>query len=136
MFWSRGLIVLAALAAVACGTRAEETAKSVERTMVWHELGSWSGYGNRQTESFTSDTGALRVRWEATDAAHRSSLPASFRLTAHSAISGRLLQQVVDHVGPGSGLDYVGQNPHVFYMIIESNDVNWKFTVDEAIGYQ
>jgi hypothetical protein len=57
-------------------------------------------------------------------------------MTAHSAISGRLLQQVVDHTGPGSGLDYVQQDPHVFYMIVESNDVNWKFTVDEAIGYQ
>jgi hypothetical protein len=136
LFRSRGLILLATLTAVACGTHGEQTAKSVERTMVWHELGSWSGYGNRQTESFTSDTGALRVRWEATDAAQRSSHPALFRLTAHSAISGRLLQQVVDHVGPGSGLDYVEQDPHVFYMIIESNDVNWKFSVDEAIGYR
>jgi hypothetical protein len=132
----RALILFAALTAVACGTHGERTANSVERQMVWHEVGSWSGYGSRQTESCMSDTGALRVRWEATDSTHAPSRPALFRLTAHSAVSGRLLQQVVDHIGQGSGLDYVQQDPHVFYMIVESNDVNWKFTVDEAIGYR
>jgi hypothetical protein len=129
-------ILFAALTAVACETHGEQTAKKVEHPMAWRELGSWSGYGSRQTESFTSDTGALRIRWEATDTTHSPSRPALFRLTAHSAVSGRLLQQVVDHTGPGSGLDYVQQDPHLFYMIVESNDVNWKFTVDEAIGYR
>jgi hypothetical protein len=141
------LILLAALTAGACSARAEQTPKVVERTIVWHQLGSWSGSGNRQTESFTSDSGTLRVRWEVADARQRngervesvppsSSLrPAVFRLTAHSAISGRVLQQVVDQTGSGSGLGYVQQDPHVFYLNIESNDVNWKFTVEEAIEY-
>jgi hypothetical protein len=131
----RPAVLLAVLAAGACGARAEQRPKDAERTIVWHQLGSWSGSGNRQTESFTSDSGTLRVRWEATDARRSSGGAPAFRLTAHSAISGRLLQQVVDHRGAGSGLDYVEQDPHVFYMIIESSEVNWKFTVDEAIGY-
>jgi hypothetical protein len=136
----RPLVLLAALAASACGARAEQTAKVVDRTIVWHQLGSWSGYGNRQTESFTSDSGTLRVRWEASEnrvsPSPSSSLrPQVFRLTAHSAISGRPLQQVVEHTGSGSGLGYVQQDPHVFYMIIESTDVNWKFTIEEAIVY-
>ena len=130
----RSFILLTALLAGACGARAEQGPKPTERTVVWHQLGSWSGHGSRQTESFTSDTGTLRVRWEATGNPGTVGSPV-FRLAAHSAISGRPLQQVVEHTGPGRGLDYVQQDPHVFYMVVESSDVNWTFTVEEAIGY-
>ena len=126
-----GAIVLVA-AAGACGARADQPPKPAEPNVAWRQLGSWSGHGNQQTESFTSDTGTLRVRWETTV---ESSGPGQFRLTAHSAISGRPLQQVVDHDGVGSGIGYVQQDPHVFYVVVESNHVNWKFTVEEAVGY-
>jgi hypothetical protein len=127
-------MLLTAIMAGGCGARADQTPKAAERTIVWHQLGSWSGHGNRQTESFTSDTGTLRIRWDATADAGTVGLPV-LRLEARSAISGRLLQQVVDQAGPGSGLGYVHQDPHVFYIVVESNHVNWKFTVDEGIGY-
>jgi hypothetical protein len=100
--------------------------------MIWRAVGTWTGHGNRQTESFTSDTGALRVKWEAAPAAGAPPA-ATFRLTAHSAISGRVLQQVVDHPGAGSGTDYVSQDPHVFYMSVESTGLDWKFSVEEGI---
>ena len=58
-----------------------------------------------------------------------------FRLNAHSAISGRLLQQVVEQAGAGSGVGYVQQDPHVFYVVVESNQLSWTFTIEEAIGY-
>ena len=45
------------------------------------------------------------------------------------------LQQVVEHTGPGKGVGYVQQDPHVFYMVVEAGPVDWKFTVEEAIGY-
>jgi len=122
----RGAVAVVALALTACGTRASQPPQQAEPTVVWRPLGSWSGHGNRQTESFTSDTGTLRVTWEATG---------DFRLTAHSAISGRPLQQVVEHPGAGNGIGYVQQDPHVFYMVVEAPNVNWKFTVEEAIGY-
>jgi len=101
--------------------------------MIWRPVGSWSGSGNRQTESFTSDTGALRVKWE-TMSAGTSAIAGAFRLTAHSAISGRVLQQVVEAQGTGSGTDYVSQDPHVFYMSVESAGVDWKFSVEEGIA--
>ena len=125
------VILLVTLAAGACGARAEQPPKSAALKVAWHPLGSFSGHGNQQTESFRSDTGTLRIRWEATSP---NGGPA-FRLTAHSAISGRLLQQVVDEVGVGGGVGYVQQDPHVFYMVVESPDTNWKFTVDEAIEH-
>jgi len=79
----------------------------------------------------TSDTGALRVRWVTANAA----ADAAFRLTAHSAISGRLLQDVVDQRGGGRGEGFVQQDPHVLYFVVESGGLDWEFTVDEAIEY-
>lgn len=132
----RSVILLAALLATGCGRHADPAAKSPGANVAWHKLGSWSGQGSVQTASFTSDTGTLRVRWETTP---RSGAPpgppGSFRLTAHSAISGRPLQQVVDHAGPGSGTGYVQQDPHVFYMVVEASQLNWTFTVEEGFGY-
>jgi hypothetical protein len=55
-------------------------------------------------------------------------------VTAHSAISGRLLEQAVDHRGAGSGIAYVNQDPHVFYLMVESDHVDWTVAVDEAIA--
>lgn len=131
------LAALAALAAGGCRAGADQPPKTPEPTVAWHQLGAWSGRGNLQTESFTSDTGALRVRWETTPQAGDvvSAASGAFRLTAHSAISGRPLQEVVDHTGVGSGVGYVQQDPHVFYVVVDSSHMNWKFTVEEAIGY-
>jgi hypothetical protein len=129
-------LVAAVLASCACSPRADPKPQAAARGVVWRPLGSWSGRGSLQTESFTSETGALRVRWEARPPEADSSLaPSLFRLNAHSAISGRLLQQVVDQSGAGSGVGYVQQDPHVFYVVVESKQLSWTFTVEEAIGY-
>jgi hypothetical protein len=128
------LLLAAALACGGSGCRRQETAAvKPAQQMIWRAVGTWSGHGNRQTESFTSDSGALRVRWQ-TMAAASAPPSGTFRLTAHSAISGRVLQQVVDHPGAGSGVDYVSQDPHVFYMSVESTGLDWKFSVDEGIA--
>lgn len=42
--------------------------------------------------------------------------PETFRLTAHSAISGWMLADVVDRQGPGSGIGYVSTEPHTLYI--------------------
>src|SRR5438876_3043155 len=123
-------LLLAAVSTVAggCRARADQPPRPAERSVAWHRLGSWSGRGNLQTESFTSDTGTLRVRWETTPQAGDAVAPdvtGAFRLTAHSAISGRPLQEVVDHPGVGSGIGYVQQDPHVFYVVVDSSHVNW-----------
>ncbi len=132
------LAVLALLSAggvSACRGRDAVAAKS-EPQVVWRSIGSWSGHGNSQTESFAGETGALRVRWETRAEAPPDGKPATFRLTAHSAISGRILEQVVEHQGAGAGVGYVNQDPHTFYMSVESAGLSWNFSVDEGIsGY-
>jgi hypothetical protein len=122
------------VAAAAPGCRREPVAAAnSEPKMIWRTLGAWSGHGNRQTESFTSDSGALRVKWE-TMSTGTSAAAGAFRLTAHSAISGRVLQQVIEAQGTASGVDYVSQDPHVFYMSVESAGIDWKFSVEEGIA--
>jgi len=131
---TRVWVAVALAAATACSSRPQTQApQQTERRVVYRTLGTWSGHGNVQTESFTSDTGTLRVKWEAL--AVGGAVEPSFSLEAHSAISGRVLQTVVDKGGAGEGVGYVQQDPHVFYMVVESAGVNWKFTVEEAIGY-
>jgi len=132
------IVVAIALVAGACGARAEPAKAQAQTGVGWRQLGTWSGRGNAQTASFTSDTGALRVRWQATPASSDDagrSPSSSFRVAAHSAISGRLLQPVVEHAGPGEGVGYVQQDPHVFFMVVEASQLNWTLTVEEAVGY-
>ena len=127
--------VLALFTIASCRGRERPTVKTAEPQIIWRAVGTWSGRGNRQTESFTSDTGALRVKWEASPAVGVApGGPQTLRITAHSAISGRALQQVVEHRGTGSGVDYVSQDPHVFYISVESAGLDWKIAVDEGIA--
>ena len=74
-------------------------------------------------------TGALRVKWETTGPAD-----GTFLLTIHSSISGRPLQVAVDQKGPGGDTAYVNEDPRVFFAVIESDRMDWSFSVDEAMG--
>jgi len=55
-------------------------------------------------------------------------------VTAHSAISGRLLQEAVDHRGTGSGVAFINQDPHVFYLLVESDHLDWTLSAEEAVA--
>jgi hypothetical protein len=128
------VMMVAGLLAAACGGQARGAGETSKQVVAWRTVGSWSGRGNRQTESFTSETGALRVRWSTSLVDHHPDITGAFRVTAHSAISGRLLEHVVDHRGAGNGVGYVNQDPHVFYLLVESDGVNWTMTAEEAVA--
>jgi hypothetical protein len=121
--------VAAALLASACGA---PSAKAVPKEVViWKNLGAWSGRGNLQTESFLGLTGALRMHWQT-----KNEVPTgtgTFRLILQSAISGRALQETVDEKGLGEGTAYVAEDPRVFYISVESANLDWSFTVEEAL---
>jgi hypothetical protein len=121
--------VAAGLLSSACGTPAAEPVQ--EETVVWKKLGEWSGNGNAQTESFIGLTGALRIAWRTKNEAPTGA--GTFRLILQSAISGRNLQEPVDEKGLGEGTAYVAEDPRAFYISVESANLDWSFTVEEAI---
>ena len=112
----------------ACGDSHPEPAR--KEVVLWKQLGSWSGHGNAQTESFVGLTGSLRLRWHTTNEKPKGQ--GRFKLILQSAISGRALQEPVDEMGTGEGTIYTADDPRVFYVTIESAAVDWSFTVEEA----
>ena len=102
-----------------------------EQVLAWKQLGEWSGRGNAQTESFLGLTGALRVHWRTKN--EKPAGAGTLRLVLQSAISGRDLNETVNQTGPGEGTVYVAEDPRVFHMLVESADLDWTFTVEEAV---
>ena len=128
------LCLLLTMAAIGAGDgrRVSPMSAATREVVVWRSIGSWSGRGKTQTESFTSDTGSLRVRWQTSHEVPPGD--GTFRLTLNSAISGRPLAQAVDYHGVGADTSYLSEDPRVFYVVVDSAHVEWSFTIDEGIG--
>jgi len=94
----RRLALAVVFLGVACGAPPQPSPApaSPAGATTWHPLGTWSGRGDRQTESFEVTTGALRLTWETRAA---STGAGTFRVALHSAISGRPLQTIVERQG-------------------------------------
>jgi len=106
-----------------------------EDVVVWQQVGSWSGRGNKQTESFTSDTAGFRVRWTTTN----ETTPGAGTLTVifRSGDSGREIIQAVDERGVGSDVAIVAaERPRWYYLTIDSANVDWTVSVDERVDAQ
>jgi hypothetical protein len=125
----RAVPVAAVLMASACG--APPSKPVPKEIVIWKNLGAWCGRGNAQTESFLGLTGALRMHWQTKNEAPKGT--GTFRLILQSAISGRALQEPVDEKGLGEGTAYVAEDPRVFFISIESANLDWSFTVEEAL---
>jgi len=121
--------VVAALLTSICGAPPPKPVQ--KEVVIWKNLGEWSGRGNAQTESFVGLTGALRVHWRTENELPKGA--GTFRLILQSAISGRTLQEPVDEKGVGEGTAYAAEDPRVFYISVESANLDWSFTVEEAL---
>ena len=131
---AQNLLVLICVLTSACGPRQATLAhETSNQNIEWRTLGTFAGRGNEQTQSFTSDTGVMRILWEAKPSGPASSL-GTLRLTIHSAISGRPLLMALDQKGPGKGTAFVGEDPRVFFAVVDSRDLDWSFTVQERVN--
>jgi hypothetical protein len=103
-----------------------------EPVVVWRSLGFWSGRGSMQTDAFISDTGTMRLRWDT----RNESAPGAgyFRIIVHSDVSGRSLVQAVDVKGVGSATAYVTEDPRPFFLAVESANLDWSVTAEEAVA--
>jgi hypothetical protein len=125
------LVLPVAATLLAAGCSAPPPKAVQEEVVAWKNLGEWSGRGNAQTESFIGLTGALRMRWRTKNESPKGS--GTFRLILQSAISGRDLHETVDATGPGEGTAYIAEDPRAFQISVESVNLDWSFTVEEAI---
>ncbi len=58
----------------------------------------------------------------------------TFRLAAHSAVSGRPIQSITDHRGVGGGAADVDDDPRPYNLMIESANVEWIISVEEVVA--
>ena len=72
-----------------------------------------------------------RVRWKTAN--EKPGAKGKFVLTVNSAVSGRPLTQLVDHDGPGEGIGYVNDDPRPYYLVIDSNDLDWTVIAEHSI---
>lgn len=114
------------------GCRSEAPRPQPQPVVVWRPIGSWSGRGNKQTETFTGDTGGFRVHWETTKEAPAGS--GRLRVVFRSGDSGREIIEAIDARGEGGGTEEVAADrPRWFYVTIESANVDWDVSIDERI---
>jgi hypothetical protein len=55
------------------------------------------------------------------------------RIIVHSDVSGRPLLTAVDRRGAGKDVTYITEDPRTFFLVIESEDLEWSVEVAEGI---
>jgi hypothetical protein len=133
---SRVTIALALVAACSgCRSNSAPPQPSASKeVVVWKTVGSWSGRGNTQTETFTSDTGGFRVRWETKNPARPNT--GHLHVVFRSGDSGREIIDAVNEKNVGADHDTTevsAERPRWYYLTIDSADVDWIVVVDERI---
>ena len=100
-------------------------------TIGWRPLGTWSGRGNEQTDSFNIESGQWRIKWEA----RNENAPGAgrLRIEVHSSVSGRPLGEAIEHRGIGHDIAYVNEDPRLFHLVIESANEDWTISVEEGV---
>ena len=124
-------LMMAALMCVACRSTPKPVAKASR--VVWRPIGSWTGHGNTQTDSFEMGNAEWRIKWDASHDTSPHGGTGTFKVEVHSAISGRPLIYAVDHRGVGHDIEYVTEDPRLFYLVIESQHLDWSIAVEESV---
>lgn len=128
MIGAVALISLTLLAPACKSTSSGGATPSREFVTVARRVGSWEGTGNK-TIGFVSETGCFRVNWKTRN--QQAAENGTFRLTVRSAISGRPIQIIADHQGPGSGTVDFKDDPRMYDFLVDSTNTKWAFTVEE-----
>ena len=119
------------LALISFGCRSESKPLGTLRKAIWRPVGTWTGRSSIQTESFEL-SGQWRIRWEAKNETEPGA--GKLRITVNSAVSGRLLMMALDHRGVGHDTVDITEDPHLFYLVIDSSNVEWSVTAEEPVA--
>ena len=99
---------------------------------VTRPVGSWQGRGTATVGDIPSETGRFRIMWQTSNESPAGS--GRFKLTLRSAISGRTLGIVADHIGVGTGTAEYDEGPRTYDFLVESANLDWSFRVEETSG--
>lgn len=120
-----GLLLIAA----SCSDKPSQPQPIVSVT---RPVGSWQGRGTATVGDIPSETGRFRIMWETSNESPAGT--GRFKLTLRSAISGRTIGIVADHKGTGTGTAEYDEGPRTYDFLVESDNVDWKFRVEETTG--
>lgn len=95
-------------------------------------MASWQGTGS-QTLGLVSQSGSFRIHWQTRPEAGRDPATGTFKLTVHSGVSGRPLEEIVDQRGPGEGIHNFADDPRPFNLMVDSDGLVWSISVDETV---
>src|ERR1700682_727737 len=93
--WWRNIVISVLLCAAGAtgGCQSAPHPEAKTRQIGWRPIGSWSGRGDSQTESFNIESTQWRIKWETKGAASPGA--GLFHLVVHSAVSGRPIMDAV-----------------------------------------
>ncbi len=114
-----------------CAGCATESTSVVDKDGAWQIIGSWSGRGNAQLETFTVEKSTWRVRWETKN----ETAPGTgiLKVTANSGDSGRERVEVLDVKGVGKDIEYISESPYRYYLVVTSSGIDWTLIVEEPV---
>jgi len=124
-------VALSLLSLAGCRAERGELPPPPQQITGWHRIATFSGRGNAQLETFPIEGWTWRVQWET-----RNESPpggGTFKATAHSGDSGRLLADIADVHGVDHDTTYVTELPHRYYLVVKSANVDWTMLVEEAV---
>ena len=124
------VVILALVGTFVCGCRDSAKPNLAHTVIGWEPVASWSGNANYQTDSFDIGTGQWRIKWDARN--QPTANGGSFRVDVHSSVSGRFVMTSVNHQGAGQGVAYVAEDPREFFLVVESQGLNWKVAVEQG----
>lgn len=103
--------------------------KAVPAETIWKQVGTWSGRGNAQLETFPIERFTWRVRWETKN--EQPANAGTLHVTANSGDSGRVLAELVDVRGVGRDVAYITEDPRRYFLVVTSEAVDWTVTAEE-----
>ena len=122
-------VLLATMALLAVSCRSESPLPL--RVVGWRTVASWSGHGNAQLDTFPIERQSWRIKWETTNESPAGA--GTFRVSVHSADSGRTIADAVDVRGVGRDVVEIDELPHRFYLAIESKSLDWSVSAEEPL---
>lgn len=125
------ILWLVVIALTCCACQELNPPRPKTTSVVWKQVGTWSGRGSTQTDSFDLDVMQWRIKWKTTN--ENPVGKGTFMVTVNSAVSGRPLSVAVEHNGPGAGVAYVADDPRLYHLVIDSSNLDWTVSVEQPV---